>query len=64
MDLMQLPLSYISEASWFLIYAEFVVPICAQAMTEIHYSADYKLKDEIIIGYCPNADPEFLEMFH
>ena len=64
MELILLPLSYIPEASWFLIYAEFVVPICAQAMTEIHYSADYKLKDEIIIGYFPDVSPEFLQMFH
>jgi RHS repeat-associated protein len=64
MDLMLLPLSYIPGASWFLIYAEFVVPICAQAMTEIHYSADLKLKDAIITGYFPDVSPEFLQIFH
>ena len=64
MDLMLLPLSYIPGASWFLIYAEFVVPICAQAMTEILYSADYKLKDAIITSYFPDVSPEFLQMIH
>ena len=63
-DLLLLPMAYIPQASWVLLYAEFVGPIVTQTMAEIQSSANYQLTDAIIINHFPNATPEFLEMFH
>ena len=50
---LMLPLAYVPKTAWFLIYAEFAVPIFAQKMTDITQAIEYNIWNTMIEAYNP-----------